>query len=487
MATTRYVSVLVQFMWDGANWTNETNYLVGAKGALEYLPPNEAYASGKQIIQQMSVTLANVNNRFSMDRAESILYPYRLVGGAYHKKCRITVTVDNVSHVAFMGYVKNTAVDYKKNQVTFTVWDIAEILRQKFSTPMLRGALEHDVVISYLLLAGLVDGTHFISPTWAASHGGTTATIDYSSTPIEYSWLDDEPVWDEIVDLAQASGARIYITKEGMVRYEKGWQWTRSVLTETLTPELFQDFVPEQDDKSFYDEVQVTFTERSAGEGAGELWKLQRSRVILPGQTENITARYRYPAIDIAVPVAGTHYFLRYLNGGDATGSVSIDYTLNACQADITIINPTAQAVVFSQSRILGQALIGRPAEQVKRSFANNLFNRRVDIRENPYVQTKLQAEAIAHFMAWWYSFPKTIYTIKGVRGVASRKLGDQMRVVHEGVTYEGIVIKIEWRIGIINSAFAYMQDIKMIQNVFTDSHFVVGVDTLGGGKGVWH
>lgn len=487
MALTRYVSVVVQFMWDGTNWSNETNYLTAAKGALEYLPPNEAYASGKQIIQQMSVTLSNLNHRFSADRAGSVLYAYRNVGGAYHKKCRITCTIDGgATTTIFLGYIKQTNQDYKKNTITFTVWDIAEILRQKFSTVMLRGVQEHEVVTNYLALAGLVDGTHFISPAWAASHGGTP-TIDYSSTPIEYSWLDDEPVWDEIVDLAQASGARIYVTKEGLVRYEKGYQWTRTTLTETLKPEMYQDFVPEQDDKSFYDEVLVNFTERSAGDGSGELWKLQQSRVILPGQTEEITARFRYPAINVVIPVAGTHYFIRYLNGGDASGSVTVTYTIHACQADITITNPTSSAVVFSQSRIIGQPLIGQPSEQVKRTFANNLFNRRVDIKDNPYVQTKLQAESIAHFMSWWYSFPKMIYNVKGLRGVPSRKLGDQISVIHEGSTYGGIVIKVEWRIAVINQAFAYTQDLKLVQNVFTDSHFVVGVDTLNGSKGLWH
>ena len=474
-------------MWDGTTWVDETAYFMSARGSLESVPPNEAFQSGKQIIQEFSVTLDNSGYRFSPDRVGSILYAYRLVGGSYHRRCRILCTVDGVGPTTvFSGYIKGTTEDYKRNLVSFTVWDIGEMLRKKYSTPMLRNLLEHEVVIAYLTLANLVDGRDFISPAYADAHN-VTATIDYSSTEIEYSWLDDEPVWDELIDVAQASGSRIYVTKEGLVRYEKGYQWTRTLSSEKITPETYQDFEPEQDDKAFYDEVQVSYTERAPGEAAGELWKLETSRLIYPGKNETITARFKYPAVDMVIPQNNVHYFLRYLNGKDASGLVSIGFTLNAQQADINITNNSTRMVVFAQSRIVGQGIVGTPSEQVKRSFGSNLFNRRLDIRDNPYVQTKLQAEAIADFLAWWYKSQKQTYLVKGLRGVPTRKLGDRVTVVADGATYEGIVIKLDWRINVINGAFAYIQDMRLIQNVFTDSYFIVGVSTLNGAKGVWH
>ena len=227
MTLMRSVVVQVQFQWDGAAWTDETDYFVTAKGSLEYLPPNEAYQSNKAVIQQMTVTLANTNWRFSEDNPSSPLYPYRNTGGVYHRRCRILCTIDTrPTQTIFIGYIKGTQEDVKRNQMTFTVWDVGEILRQKLSTTMLKGLLEHEVVANFLTLAGLQDGNDFISPSYAASHG-VTATLDYSADPIDYAWLDDEPVFDELVDVAQAAGARLYVTKEGMVRFEKGWQWTQ--------------------------------------------------------------------------------------------------------------------------------------------------------------------------------------------------------------------------------------------------------------------
>ncbi len=53
--------------------------------------------------------------------------------------------------------------------------------------------------------------------------------------------------------------------------------------------------------------------------------------------------------------------------------------------------------------------------------------------------------------------------------------------------TYQGIVIKVDWRINVVNNAFAYLQDVKLVQNVFSTDYFVIGVDSLGGPKKVWH
>jgi hypothetical protein len=488
MTLMRTVNIQVAFQWDGSAWTDETDNFVGAKGALEYMPPNEAYQSNKAIIQEASVTLANTAYRYSEDNPSSPLYPYSSQGGAYHRRCRITCTIDTqATKTLFLGYIKSVQEDVKRNQITFTVWDVGEILRKKYSTVMLKGLLEHEVVAYYLTLAGLQDGNDFISPAYAASHSGTTATLDYSPDPIDYSWLDDEPVWDELVDVAQAAGARLYVTKEGMVRFEKGWQWTRHSLVETVSQEVYQEFAPEADDKAYYDEVVVSYTERSPGNSQDELWKLEQSRSVYPGKTETINARFSYPATDVVIPQPNVHYFVRTPSGQDLSGSVTVNLQIFAQQAIFTITNPTNSLVIFSQGRITGVPLVGRPAEQVKKTFGN-LFNRRLEVRENPYVQTKVQAEAIASFLAWWYKTIKKTYNVKGLRGDPKRALGDYVQIKSDtSRTYMGLIINIDWKINVVNNAFAYLQDLRLVQNVFSDNYFIIGVDSLGGSKKLWH
>jgi hypothetical protein len=170
----RQIAVKVLFQWDGSTWTDETQYVISMKGTQEYFPPNESYQSGRQIIQQASVTLANLNYRFSPWHSDSVLYSQRAYGGSYHRKCRMQIQEDGGAWVdLFFGYVKTPGDSFGRNQVTFTIWDMGEILREKKSTIMLENYQEHDLVIYYLSnVAGRVDGVDFTSPTYAAAHGG---------------------------------------------------------------------------------------------------------------------------------------------------------------------------------------------------------------------------------------------------------------------------------------------------------------------------
>ena len=223
----RLVEAKVEFQWDGSSWTDETANLVSVSGAYEYFPPGESYQSGKSIIQQATVVLDNKNFRYSSWHPSSILYAYRTQGGAYHRRCRIQVRIDNGSwQTLFVGFIKQPDDAYARGQVVFRVWDIGEMLRDKHSTPVLENLYEHQLVIHYLNnVAGLSDGVDYRSPALAASQG-LPATIDASTQQIRYSWLDDESIWDELSDIAQASGSRLFVDQAGMIHFEKGWHWT---------------------------------------------------------------------------------------------------------------------------------------------------------------------------------------------------------------------------------------------------------------------
>jgi hypothetical protein len=75
--------------------------------------------------------------------------------------------------------------------------------------------------------------------------------------------------------------------------------------------------------------------------------------------------------------------------------------------------------------------------------------------------------------MIWWYSQIKKSYNIKGLRGDPKRGLGTYMRIKSDTDRfYYGIVIKLDWKISVINNAFAYTQDARLVQNVFSDDFF---------------
>ena len=487
----RLVEAKVEFQWDGSSWTDETANLVSVSGAYEYFPPGESYQSGKSIIQQATVVLDNKSFRYSSWHPSSILYAYRTQGGAYHRRCRIQVRIDNGSwQTLFVGFIKQPDDAYARGQVVFRVWDIGEMLRDKHSTPVLENLYEHQLVIHYLNnVAGLSDGVDYRSPALAASQG-LPATIDASTQQIRYSWLDDESIWDELSDIAQASGSRLFVDQAGMIHFEKGWHWTllAGQSSETLSEDQWQDFEPVHDDKAFYDEVVVTYVSRIPGDSQAAVWELREPKLIPPQTIETITARFQYPARAISYPLPNDDYFLQFLDGRDATasGEVVAEFEMYGQQAIISIHNTFSQPLVFSKAKIVGTPLLGAPSEQAKRTTGSG-FRRTLEVRNNPYMQSKVQADSVASFLAWWYEKSKFTYRLTGVAGKPTRKLGNRVVVKADGVTLDGLIIRLQWGITVRERTFAYIQDMTMVENVFPSDYFIVGTSTLGGGRVLWH
>jgi hypothetical protein len=493
----REINVAVAFKWDGTNWTDETANFMSASGALELVPPAEAFQSSRQTIQQCQVVMANKALRYSIENTSSAIYAYISGGQIYQTPCRIQVMTDTVNwENVFTGYIKLPQYDYVRNTATFTVWDIGEILKQKFSTIMLKDYLEHEVVVYYLELAGLVDGTDFISPEWEDANPGDVATIEYSTTPIPFSWLDDEPVWSELVDLAQASGSRVYIDRAGLVHYEKAGLWALGYIYTPETIALMAAFTPEYDDKAFFDAIMVEYTERVPGPSNEELWKLTKPKVIQPGKVENIIARFKYPAITVDTPVANDTYYLTDIAGVDVTGSVTITLSPTyAQQATITINNTLGYAIVLAQASITGQGIHGQPTEQHLKEIDTPVYGRRVDIRGNPYLQSRLQAETVAEFIGWWYEELKAVYKVTNIPGLPSRQLGLRVELAwvdsvnHVSRTVIGIIIRVDWQISILkNGGILYSQNLTLLEDAFgVEDYFIIGTSTLAGTDVLWY
>lgn len=493
---TRQLDVRIRFQWDGSAWSDESNNLLSASGALETIPPNEAYHGGRQIIQQATIVLVNADRRYSADNTASPLHTYLQDNNVYRRKCKIEVWEGGTWYIIFLGYIKRIPKDATlANQVTFTLWDVGEIARARKSTEVLRDWLEHDIVKYYLELAGLVDGVDFISPDYASAHS-VTATIDYSDTIVPYSWLDDEPVWDELIDLANASGSKIYVNRDGMIYFERGWRWSQPYFTETLALSDYGDSDAVVDDKGFYDKVTVGYTPRLPGEATTELWSLSPNKLIAPGATETIEARLRYPALSFQAPELNTKtgYYLRGLTGRDLSASCDfgpIQYY--AQQVNIPVTNNASESVILGKLKLRGQPLLGQPSEQTKGDIGTVQYDKTLEIRDNPYVQSQIQAENIRDFVTWWYKSIKTTYAIKKARGKPTRRLMQRIALETTTGDVDVIVTRIGWNIQVSTDLISYTHEMTAIKDVFGSGsdgggsgYFVLGTDTLGGNKPLW-
>ena len=391
----RTIAVKVEVAWDGSTWVDETDRMIRISGAREKVPPFRSALGSRSIIQRVTVVLQNEDNRFSFYNSSSPIYANIKDGAYYLKPIRISVTVDGSTTRLFTGVLKKMEENFVQGTVTLTLSDALEKAKRRFSTAVLQNYREHELITYYLTLAGFVDGTDFKSPTWVDSNGGT-ATIDYSAKVIPYSWLDDEDVRSEIDQVAQATGAQLYVDNDGLIHYEKHWQYAMPGSTlEVHTLSSASEIKPKQDDLDFAEEIVVEYATRVPGAPGEELWALPATLIIYPGQTEKITARYRWPALSVDTPVNGTHYRLTTPAGSeDLSSSCTVSVTTYAQSADIQITNGTSDRVcVVPYFRLVGTPLLGQPAEQYRANTGTVNFGRRKEIRGNFYVQTKSQAQ----------------------------------------------------------------------------------------------
>ena len=100
MTTTgRVVTARLQIAWDGSTYTDETAYLVNARGEYKLAAPGSAIMSPRGIVNSMTLTLLNVKDavtgrRFSPLNASGPLYAYIAGGQTYHKPVTFDVKID---------------------------------------------------------------------------------------------------------------------------------------------------------------------------------------------------------------------------------------------------------------------------------------------------------------------------------------------------------------------------------------------------------
>ena len=537
----RLIDVRVQFRWDGVNWSDETENLLSAAGAQEIAPLNEAFVGAGARIQRATVTLTNRNGKYNANNLQSPIYGHISGGRFYRRRGRIQFQPAPGApwEDLFVGYIKQPDFEYAKNTVTFELWDLGDLLRERFSTPMITGVnlehqsminakngggmLEHEVVIHFLKDYGkLVDYNganmeecHYISPAAAQAYG-VEPTIDYSTMMIPYTWLDDEPIWDELVDVAQAGGALMFIGKNGKVYYRKGWRWAIAPQGTNLGHGEIGDLSPHFLDKNFYDEVRVSYAPRFRGDLMTPIWELSSHRLIRPGETEEIEARFSYPAVYLHEPQEGVKYgyFIRDFSGADRSDDVTLTPTYYAQQAIFKVTNNTPtrypgnpdkwNALVLGRFTLYGQPLLGQPSEQVKRSIPNPAERgRRIEVKENPYIQTELQASAAADFFVWWYKDSKISYTIKGLRGEGTREILQRVKLTthvpaspyapttpYTTIVTDCIIVRVGWGIKVRNQdQITFSQDIEVIRDVFQVTPGYIVLDqghTPASGRKLW-
>lgn len=489
--STRVVSSRLWIDWNfDGNYDDESQYLISASGDMSLTPPGANLMSAGGIISQMQLTMRNSAGRYSPLRTDGALYTHIRDGKSYHAPCYLEVSVNGGSTYArvFTGVLKLPQERSPSPQqvpiVTFDARSMEErylqerasVLQSTFAAQHAAGYTESDYISAWLQAVGVSVGS---------------ISRDPGLFVIPFAWLDDESAIEECWRLAAACGGRFYADPDGVFRYENMARWqsaARSTSTQlAITRDSMDSFELQLVDSDLYNIVVVEASPR-APTGADVIWQPEDLPIIAPGATTTITARFDAPA----AAIAGLQFQAADDGGNSRTASVTVTPTYYAQRADLVVVNSSNVRVRLYPLRIIGQALVGGPeVEERRTASANQAFfstrgERTLSVRNNAYVQTRAHAGSMARYLLDRCEYPRLIARCGGCTGTPALRLGDRVTVTDAPTassTFTGYVTAISWT----RDSGGFRQDIELIQATqlfaYDGNYLVLGTHTFSSNR----
>lgn len=482
--------------WDAdGSFTDESARLVAANGAMRLAVPESGITSPRGTVDQCTLTLNNMDGRYSPLNTSSPIYDDIKLGGAYHAPMYLRVSIDGGSNYdrVFTGVIKIPREGPPYPNVAATVEIDCRsrdeiLLNKRLSTPGSsfralhdNNSTESEIIASFLTAAGI---------------SGSDYTLDPGLFVIPWAWLDDESPIEDIWKMAAACGGRFYCDPDGQFRYENMVHWLMSphdTSQETLIKSSYgQMDGPIYDDRELYSGVTVIASPRDLLQ-TGTLWESDRTVVVPADTTQTIVAKLRQPAYAIDA----VNYTAVSGGGQDMSGSVSITTTEYAQRVELEITNSHATyAVELVALSLTGISVSGGPSIEETltssktfwSSFTSSRPGRTRLVRGNEYVQTQAQALTLCEFLRDRYELPRLSWVLRNVPGVPGRRLGDRITIGNAdamSASRDAFITGIPWRL----SARGFVQDLELIDrgNVTDgnglfkfDEYFVLGTNELG-------
>jgi hypothetical protein len=361
-----------------------------------------------------TVVVDNEDRWFSPDNAAGLVGAY--VGLAYGIY-RIPIYIELGYYsgatpeylVQFAGEIEGAdeSESYGKAQVVFQCKDNGVAIAQyKLCTTVTENALP-DVVMADLLDDAGVAGYD----------------LDTAMAEVPYSWLDDENVFEECQQLAQADGGMFYYGKGGEAIFRRMTAMLER--DDSTTPQATLD----EGNATFY-RNSIAWRDCYSGviaEWAGrypgvqtELYRAPAPVEVAPGETVTEEARLRWPALSVVTPVYQVDY--QAITSGPneveyGVSGVELTMTAYAQRADLLITNNLPDDTIYLTNLVVrGLPLLGEEAQQKRWDQTTALIDgeKVYPIRGNPYVQARDQVERVGAYMRDRLQRPRRLLSWRG-------------------------------------------------------------------------
>jgi hypothetical protein len=478
-ATVRIPVAKVEFQWDGSNWLDESAYFKGLSGDTAAIDPLTGLSAlGSGMAAQCVITLRNPSGRFSRNRTDAALYAYIGSDGGYMTPVRVslgfTTPATGVSRyvVVFTGYIVDPSEQTKDRTIVFTCHDNAARATRSKQSCTLQQNVRSDAFLT--TLKGL------LSPVPSVS-------FDIGQRLLPFAWADDENVYAEMKQVAEAEGGRIYYDELGVLRFENATHLLFSPHTVsqwTFTVANMGDLKPKLDLQNVVNEVIVNYTPRYIG-GSQVIYQSQTDIVVPPSSTITFWAVFSSAAYDVTSPAAATDYNAYTAANEQRNSDVAVTIiTQYAQRVEIQAVNSGAIHTLYLRNFQLRGQMITGTSNQGRRATADdgNPILKTMSV-DNFYIQAEAPATALAAMLKDRLSQVPQIVTLESVPGVPQMEVLDRVTITEafSGINRDFFVIGIRWAMAEkLTMSLDLLDAVSLFASAYTN-FFLLGTTKYGG------
>ena len=492
-ATSNQSVAAVYFLWDGATPTDETTNVMSLSISRMMSTPRAGQAAmGRGVAAEATITLHNPDGRYSPENSSSPLY-----GDIQNNKgMMVQVQID-------LGYYDTGGGDEVLRRFTGRIdrpvlaapraptasFSLTGLQESRLMEHRSRIATQKDQYVNQVIETLLDD----------ANVAGGSQNLDDGFHRVPWAWIESEDIWRQVQALAAADAGFVYVDESGNVNFENVYHWltdtdhATSVIT--LDESMYLSATLNYEQVQLYNSVRVNYQPRSAGAGT-TLFKLAETWVVPPSTTKTFNVRLKSPAVYLDALISNDHYIAINAGGEDLSANAVITVTAFAGSADVQIQNTnTTYAIEFREFRLDGVPLVGGPSNYIEKDAAGSSIGdptasgivKRLEMDENPFVQTPAQADMLAAIILDRSDDPRMTLALTGVPAIPYLQLGDRVTAT---VTTEGISA-VDFFITGIQERYGpdprYEMDLTLLEaasfyEYTAAQYFIIGTDALSAG-----
>ncbi|HFD38532.1 MAG TPA: hypothetical protein ENJ31_01595 [Anaerolineae bacterium] len=474
-----------------ASWSDESAYIRSASGEMRAARKGLSALGAVSAVARVALfnpeeTAPNSGLRFSPSNANGSLYS-QIGQGKIHMKRAILeagfyagATPEYARQIT--GYIVDVIEQSENQAISFEIRDRAAVAAlSRASTGLYEGV---DARTYLTALAALLDRD---------PPGSGERDFDLGIALEPFAWLDDEEIWREMNQIAEAHGGRIWWDRAGVLRFEDLSHWVRphadswqdpTTSQFTFTVSDFESCNPRYNPDDVINHVIVEAVPRYISI-LQVIYSASETYIVPPGGSIEVEAVHRWPVRNVAAPVAGTDYVAVTAGGETITSDLSVSVSSLAGRSTITLSNANADyAAHLYTLQLRGFPLLSSEpiTVEVEDSASITQYGRRTKRIRNPYIQERRHAEALADFMLARFRNPPLTISLAGVPGVPWLEPGDRVTVQEAdlGISDDFFITAIKWEFA--DGGLEQSLDLVRCADLYPYSdYFIIGTSKFGG------